>query len=110
MNFQLVKKNISRPLKRYNMSTSTAILFQEVHRYVANYKIPLLIKIYWYGIFWATFFGGCYGCKQALADENNDVSVLDATRKKAFVAGTMWLKLPIYTSMFAYHYVKFNIE
>ncbi len=115
MNLQLIKKNIYNPTKRYIMAAPTkrdivVILFREARRFIINYKVPLLVKIYWYGIFWATLFGGCYGCKKALSDENDDVNILNETLKKARLVGAIWMKLPFYMVENTCRHVKNSIE
>ena len=116
MNLQLIKKNIYHQQKRcivfepISKKKIGRIIYRKVRFFITNYKVPLLVKIYWYGIFWATLFGGCYGCKKALSNDSNDVDILDETIKKARVACIIWTTLPFHMIRMTYHYVKFNME
>ncbi len=115
MNLQLIKKNIYQQQKRCNMFAPTKrdivrIVYQEARHFITKQKVPLSIKIYGYGIFVATIFGGCYGFTKAFDNEKNGNELRDATIDGALVGFFVWITIPIHATKSTYHYVKSSME
>ncbi len=115
MNSQLIKKNIYQQYKRYNMFAPTKrdiirIFYREARHFITKRKVPLLVKIYGYGIFVATLFGASYGFTKAFDNEKNGIELRDATIDGAFVGLFVWVTIPIHAVKSTYHYVKSSME
>ncbi len=88
MNSQLITKNVHH-VKKY--CTKVGII----------QKVPILAKIYCYGLFVSTLFGAGLGFREGLY-EKNDINILDG----AYAGCMVWLLIPIYITMNTYHSVK----
>ncbi len=88
MNSQLIKKNM-RHIKKYCTTVGMVC------------KVPIVAKIYCYGLLMSTIFGAGLGFREGLY-KKNDINILDG----AYIGCMVWLLIPIYVTMNTYYCVK----